>query len=482
MVKIICLFFFKKFGSLIMCTLNEEFQKSFNIKDDLVCEDNKVCLKCKVFDPVVFLRSDGVYCRECFILRITHKFRLEFGKSHLIRDNEKVFILTEYNKYSFVLLHLINEGISKQAKKKLRFVPLCVFIIDDDFKGSIEEFKTQFINPINSFGLPICIYHVNQIYKKDLEPLYSNIDEFKQINSSNYENQDDQSIDMKNQTSKTTFRNILRKQLLVKIATKLGISKIITSENADQLAANMIMNVIEGRGDQLSYEMGFVDNRYNEFSFVRPMKNFTTVEVDAYIQLYSLQSLETYSNEIKSEYSLYTSMQNLTQIFLQNLQKDNENTLPIICRIGEKISQNENATSMCLICSTPFALETSTRQTSSRIVSSNCLNTDSINCCNVKESANSTDPDIKLTNSKHENNIQKCCTNKNQVNFKICCRENQFLFRNKEEMLKYSCYGCKILLNDMKDINKLPSYIFDDLLKIKNRENMHEIVKDYLLE
>lgn len=74
------------------------------------------------YDMYAFVR------RNCFLLRVTHKFRSTLGKSKLIKQDDRVLIVFYGDQRSIALLHLINEGMRETTHKRLRFLPIILFV------------------------------------------------------------------------------------------------------------------------------------------------------------------------------------------------------------------------------------------------------------------------------------------------------------------------------------------------------------------
>ncbi len=43
------------------------------------------CKKCRIADAVLTLRTKDRYCRDCFVVAVTHKFRSTLGKNRVMR-------------------------------------------------------------------------------------------------------------------------------------------------------------------------------------------------------------------------------------------------------------------------------------------------------------------------------------------------------------------------------------------------------------
>lgn len=81
---------------------------------------------------VLSLRGKDVYCKDCFLQAATHKFRAALGKSKFIRPGDKVLVALSGGLCSSALLHLIQNGLSQDSHKRLRFEPILLHV-DGEF-------------------------------------------------------------------------------------------------------------------------------------------------------------------------------------------------------------------------------------------------------------------------------------------------------------------------------------------------------------
>lgn len=51
------------------------------------------CKKCRIADAVLTLRTKDRYCRDCFVVAVTHKFRSTLGKNRVMRHGNLEILL-----------------------------------------------------------------------------------------------------------------------------------------------------------------------------------------------------------------------------------------------------------------------------------------------------------------------------------------------------------------------------------------------------
>ncbi|CAI9551058.1 unnamed protein product, partial [Staurois parvus] len=77
---------------------------------------------------VLIIRVGDAFCRSCFREYFVHKFRAMLGKNRAVFPGEKVLLAYSGGPSSSAMIQQIREGLSRDAPKKLRFIPAIVFI------------------------------------------------------------------------------------------------------------------------------------------------------------------------------------------------------------------------------------------------------------------------------------------------------------------------------------------------------------------
>jgi len=114
-----------------MCSLAEsDFPCGSNDNDDDVSSvstdvssHSTLCKKCRLADAEVTLRTKARYCRPCFTVAVTHKFRATLAKNRVMRHNENVVVDFDAGQSSFALMKLVNSSLDeKNVKVRLEFL------------------------------------------------------------------------------------------------------------------------------------------------------------------------------------------------------------------------------------------------------------------------------------------------------------------------------------------------------------------------
>ena len=109
-----------------MCSLAES---DFPCNDDDVSSvdtdvssNSTVCKKCRLADAELTLRTKDRYCRPCFIVAATHKFRATLAKNRVMRHNDNVLVDFDGGQSSVALMKLIQSSLDeKNVKVCFRF-------------------------------------------------------------------------------------------------------------------------------------------------------------------------------------------------------------------------------------------------------------------------------------------------------------------------------------------------------------------------
>lgn len=104
------------------------FTVKFIIMLFFVIRSENKCNKCRENPAHVVLKSKYGYCRNCFVLGTTHKFKSLLGKHRVLIPNEKVLIFYKDGHASTALLHFLRSGLDLKTPKQLRIKPvfLCI--------------------------------------------------------------------------------------------------------------------------------------------------------------------------------------------------------------------------------------------------------------------------------------------------------------------------------------------------------------------
>lgn len=490
-----------------MCQVDQDYSAHMGSSDSPSI--SKVCVKCKVHPPAVLLRVGDPYCRNCFNDYFIHKFRAMLGKNRVIFPGEKVLLAVSGGPSSCSMLHQVQQGLSVNAHKKLRFTPGIVFIDEGALTGrSLEDRKRTSCELKALFegtGFPFHIIPLERVLELPTsvltQPLLSSsesdasykaaVGEFDQKQRTAFQAPGQQQeladvsevhtlelqqlmASVKTHTARDELLSTLRQHLLLHTARSEGYSKLMMGDSCTRLAVKLLSSISLGRGAQAALDTGFSDSRYSDVIVVRPMRDYSAKEIAYYNHLFNVPSVFIPGLDFKS--SDKDSIQRLTESFVTKLQTEFPSTVSTIYRTSEKLQT---------ACTAPSALEDSPR----------CLlclcaldtaaeNASAYQATRISEqlSQNQCPPNESL--SAHD-----CSTDKTKMPSADCsglcqgeggCCSSTRL--EPVELKTLLCYSCQLTIKDMSTLEHMPSYITSEAQRRHRRSQMKAEISNFLLE
>lgn len=491
-----------------MCQVHQDYSALMGSAD--TPSISKVCVKCKVHPPAVLLRVGDPYCRGCFNDYFIHKFRAMLGKNRIIFPGEKVLLAVSGGPSSCSMLHQVQEGLSVNAHKKLRFTPGIVFIDEGALTGrSLEdrnktncELKALF----ESTGFPFHIIPLERVLELPTSVLMQphlpstesatsykvavgEFDQNNQIIAVQPPGQQQELTDVcevhtlelqrlmasvKTHTARDELLSTLRQHLLLHTARSEGYSKLMLGDSCTRLAVKLLSSISLGRGAQAALDTGFSDTRYGDVVAVRPMRDYTAKEIAFYNHLFSVPSVFIPGLDFKT--SDKDSIQRLTESFVTKLQTEFPSTVSTIYRTSEKLQT---------ACNAPSALDDSPRC----VLCLCALDTAAENASAFQATLISE----QLSQSKCPQNdclpTHNCSTDKTQSSpadcSGLCHAEGSCCSSTRLEPLELKtllCYSCQLTIKDMSSLEQMPSYIISEAQRRLRRSQMRAEISNFLLD
>lgn len=427
-----------------MCSVDED-EFPIEEKSAVKIQGDRTCMKCSESKAVVVVRLNDSLCKSCFLTYFTHKFRATIGKARVIRHDDKVLLAVSGGPNSLAMLKLVAHGYSENVARKFRFNPSVLYIDEGAVLGLTEEERKdvkkdiqQFVSDNGNFAF----------HEAVLEELF--LGEDGDITAAT-QKLTDCFNSVSTLTAKEDLLRSLRNQLLIKVAGTTGIPKVMVGDSASRIAVRILSNISQGRGEALSYDIGFVDSRHGNI-ILRPMREFVAKEISLYNFFNNVEAVNIPTLATKS--GCYASIDRLTEEFISGLQAQLSSTVNTVFRTGDKLSVNEakDLSQKCVLCGVPVEL-----------------------------SAEETD----IENDKPANQGEAGCKSAKNMDQSSCCsdgecRSNVISSKNLARML---CYGCSLTLKDMKqEWNVLPSFAQNSAKQQLNLSEMKEQINEFLLE
>ncbi|XP_049926665.1 cytoplasmic tRNA 2-thiolation protein 2 isoform X2 [Epinephelus moara] len=457
-----------------MCQVDEDYHDQLEHVD--VPSVSKKCVKCKEGTAAVVIRAGDTYCRGCFREYFIHKFRAMLGKNRVIYPGEKVLLAVSGGPSSCSMLSQVQEGLSQNAHKKLRFLPGIVYIDEGGAVGQSMEERQRTVAELQAVfkatGFPFHIVPLEQVLnlpssvvvtapspsERPASAYKAAVDHFIQSDSRSclaQQEQEETSVPVvqeshthslqqligsaKTLTASEDLLNTLRQHVLVHTARTEGYSKLMLGDNCTRLAVKLLTSISLGRGAQLAQD--------------------TTADK--------------------------ASIQRLTESFVTKLQADFPSTVSTIYRTSEKLqtackSSTADHCDRCLLCM--CTLDTAAENASAfkaTLISEQLSQT---------KSPGATTAEIQRQNQalvepKSTAATGQCCSSGGREDCGKegggCCSSARV--PETSHLKSLLCYSCQLTIKDMSSVECLPQYILSEAQRRHRRSQMREEINEFLL-
>ncbi|XP_026988805.1 cytoplasmic tRNA 2-thiolation protein 2 [Tachysurus fulvidraco] len=494
-----------------MCQVEEEYERHLEKKSQPAV--SKKCMKCKDFTAVLIIRVGDAFCRGCFKEYFIHKFRAMLGKNRVIFPGEKVLLAVSGGPASSCMLAQVQEGLSRDAPKKLRFMPGIIYIDESGVCGQNAEEREKAVVQLESIfrktGFPYYIVPLEQVFTLPDSVLEPVCGREQPCSSTSYKAAVDQHIrrevtrchgeaaveeskdalgrlclqtfaykpehklaleglfsSLKTLTAKLDMLHTLRQHLILYIARINGYSKVMMGDSCTRLAIKLLTNISLGRGAALSADTAFSDSRYGDVVNLRPMRDYSSKEISFYNRLFAVQSVFIPGLDTKTADK--ASIQRLTESFVVKLQADFPSTVSTVYRTSEKLhtacppqSSSTEAAAKCLLCL--CSLDTKAEEATAFHAT---LMSEQLSRRTLEEKGQS---DVG------------CCQGQNQAcGDGGCCSTSRVPVAT--DLKSLLCYSCRLTVKDMTALDSLPPYITSEAEKRQRRATMKTEISEFLLE
>ncbi|XP_077165740.1 cytoplasmic tRNA 2-thiolation protein 2 [Paroedura picta] len=475
------------------------------------------CVKCREGAPVLVIRVGDAFCKACFKDYFVHKFRATLGKNRCIFPGEKVLLAFSGGPASSAMVRQVQEGLSREAAKKLRFKPGIIFVDEGAVCGqNLEkrrEVHSQVEMILKATGFPFHLVHLEEAFDLPGSVLHSishsatdegqsykeAVDGFirqqqsERARTSLPSQLSELSIQcpagkeaaevpgpvsishtaelthlfraVKTLTAKEELLQTLRTHLILHVARTNGYTKVMMGDSCTRVAVKLLTNLCLGRGAFLAGDTGFSDSRYGDVLMLRPMREYSAKEIAFYNRLFGVPAVFTPSLDTKA--SDRASIHRLIESFLYKLQLEFPSTVSTVYRTGEKLGTTprdaagcgEAEPERCLLC----LCHLDTNVVDGSALQSTLLSEEL--CQKQPPSAGS-----------------GCCGGPpNQTG---CCRS--FLRAGamppQAPFLPLLCYSCQLTVKDMTCLEPLPPYVHAEAEHRQRRAAMKQEIQEFLLE
>ncbi|KAM6409169.1 cytoplasmic tRNA 2-thiolation protein 2 [Rhynochetos jubatus] len=355
------------------------------------------CVKCGQGSAALVIRLGDAFCRGCFREYFVHKFRAMLGKNRVIFPGEKVLLALSGGPGSSAMLRQVQEGLSRETAKRLRFVPGLIYIDEGAVRGQSAAQREQSLIRMESLlqatGFPYHLAHLEQalelpasILRPGPEGSVKSGSSYKEAVEGFIQQQRDDGDGgtslpnlgtqvgdtpalrlpaaartqellqlfeaVETATAREELLQMLRTHLILQTARTRGYSKVMTGESCTRVAVKLLTNLALGRGAFLAVDTGFVDGRHGDVMVVRPMRDYVAKEIAFYNHFFDVPTV--IAPPLPTKRREKPSIHRLMERFLLGLQEDFPSTISTVYRTGEKLSpapaKADSESQRCLLC------------------------------------------------------------------------------------------------------------------------------------
>ncbi|CAF3427528.1 unnamed protein product, partial [Rotaria sp. Silwood2] len=193
---------------------------------------------------------------KCFEEFFLHKFRSTLSKSNIFGRGEHVLIAYSGGPSSTALLHLIADGLSVNARRRLQFQAHVAFIDESSlYPADSINIREKVIDLItNQLHYPLHIVSIDE-----------NLDNDNSLKDLLFQH-------TKSLTAREEFIRRRKLKLLFDIAIREKCTKLITGDNCTKLAAQILSDMAQGKGAHVALECNLIDTRNDLVTIVRPFR------------------------------------------------------------------------------------------------------------------------------------------------------------------------------------------------------------------
>ncbi|XP_030581315.1 cytoplasmic tRNA 2-thiolation protein 2-like [Archocentrus centrarchus] len=444
------------------------------------------------------------------------------GKNRVIFPGEKVLLAVSGGPSSCSMLRQVQEGLSQNANKKLRFLPGIAYIDEGAVIGQSVDERQRTVSELQALfkatGFPFYILPLEQVLdlpssvvatapspsERPATAYKAAVDHFVQSDGANLLTQPEELEEkplplvqesrtrllqqligsVNTLTAREDLLNRLRQHLLVHTARTEGYSKLMLGDSCTRLAVKLLTSISLGRGAQLAQDTGFLDSRYGDIISVRPMRDYSAKEIAYYNHIFSVPSVVIPSLDTKKTDK--ASIQRLTEHFVTKLQADFPSTVSTIYRTGEKLQNACRKSSAgdhcdrCLLCM--CTLDTAVEKASAFQAT---LISDQLSRTKSKGGSSTEIPRQSPGRPESAAPAGLCCSSAGGLDCGRSARGGGYCSSKVPEttdLKSLLCYSCTLTVRDMSTVKHLPQYILSEAQRRQSRSQMREEIAEFLLD
>jgi uncharacterized protein (TIGR00269 family) len=179
----------------------------------------KTCNKCKK-PAITFIRYNGTHlCSEHFLNYFERRVKKDIKKQGKTQNDSKIGVAVSGGKDSVVALHIIYDIFSKRSN-----IEICGITVDEGIKGYRDKSLIFAKNNCKKLG----IKHYTTSFKDEIGITMDEI------------------AKKQDELGECSYCGVFRRLCLNNKSKELGLDKIVTGHNLDDMAQSILMNFVNG--------------------------------------------------------------------------------------------------------------------------------------------------------------------------------------------------------------------------------------------
>ena len=263
-----------------------------------ICKSRKAAIK----RP----KTDEAVCKECFFQAFETEVHYTISKNALFKKGELVAIGASGGKDSTVLAYVL-KVLNERYDYGIR---LFLLSVDEGITGYRDDSLESVKRNQEEFELPLKIVSYEQLYGWTMDAIV-------------------QQIGLRNNC---TFCGVFRRQALDRGALLLGVDKIATGHNADDIAETVLMNILRGDIARLRRCTDIVTGTEGAIPRCKPFKYTYEKEIVMYAYF---KKLDYFSTECVYSPNAYRGH---ARTFLKDLESIRSTTIIDIIHSGDSLA------------------------------------------------------------------------------------------------------------------------------------------------
>jgi len=254
-------------------------------------------------------KTSDALCKNCFYWAFETEIHFTITKAKLFKPGDYVAIGASGGKDSTVLAHIM-KTLNERFNYGLKLVLLS---IDEGISGYRDDSLETVKRNRDQYGIPLKILSYEELYGWTMDRIVSTV----------------------GRKNNCTFCGVFRRQALDRGAMQLGVDKIVTGHNADDIAETVIMNILRGDVARLqrctAIETGSDSNNDEAIPRSKPFKYTYEKEIVMYAYF---KKLDYFSTECIYSPNAYRGH---ARAYIKDLEKIRPTSILDIIHSGEQL-------------------------------------------------------------------------------------------------------------------------------------------------